>query len=95
MGRMSDKIGRIPSLYIGTFAYLTSYAINLSMNSIEGMWISLVPSSLLNQNYSVLKALFSDYNAEGTESDRAAAMGQLGMTVGIAFMLYTCSHFSF
>jgi MFS family permease len=84
---MSDKIGRIPSLYIGTIAYLSSYIINIRMNSIAGMWISLVPSSLLNQNYSVLKALFSDYKADGTESDRASVMGQLGMTVGIAFMI--------
>jgi hypothetical protein len=59
------------------------------------MWISLIPSSLLNQNYSVLKALFSDYNNErarvsvkdNTESERASEMGLMGMAVGIAFMI--------
>lgn len=53
------------------------------------MWLALIPSSLLNQNYNVLRALFSDYNAEsgGSEKDRASAMGRLGMAVGVAFML--------
>jgi hypothetical protein len=47
----------------------------------------MIPSSLLNQNFSVLKALFADYNEEnnGSESDRASAMGRLGMAVGVAF----------
>jgi MFS family permease len=53
------------------------------------MWIAMIPSSLLNQNYTVLKALFADYNTEikGTEGDRASAMGKLGMAVGVSFML--------
>jgi hypothetical protein len=39
---------------------------------------------LLNQNYSVLKALFADYNTElgGTDADRATSMGRLGMAMG-------------
>ena len=53
------------------------------------IWLSMIPSSLLNQNFSVLKALFADYNEEnnGTESERASAMGRLGMAVGVAFMV--------
>jgi MFS family permease len=50
------------------------------------MWLSLIPSSL-NHNYNVLKALFADYNAARPESERASAMGRLGMAVGISFML--------
>ena len=53
------------------------------------MWYAMVPSSLLNQNFNVLKALFADYNANigGSESERASALGRLGMAVGVSFML--------
>ena len=53
------------------------------------MWLAMIPSSLLNQNFNVLKALFADYNADirGSESERASALGRLGMAVGISFMV--------
>jgi MFS family permease len=51
------------------------------------MRLAMIPSSLLNQNFNVLKALFADYNAGGLESDRASALGRLGMAVGISFMI--------
>ena len=62
--------------------------INHGMDSIEGMWLALIPVSLLNQNFSVAKALFSDYIDEvgGQDADRAGAVGKLGMAVGFAFM---------
>lgn len=49
----------------------------------------MVPSTLLNHNFSVFKALFADYGNESgfSESERASALGKLGMAVGIAFML--------
>ena len=47
----------------------------------------MVPSSLLNQNFNVLKALFADYNTGGLESDQASALGRLGMAVGVSFMI--------
>eukprot|EP01036_Dinobryon_divergens_P035146 gene35146-45499_t len=73
VGRMSDRLGRSTVLWIGTAASMFSYAVNLQGSSITAMWISMVPSSLLNQNFSVLKALFADY--------------RLGMAVGISFMI--------
>lgn len=89
VGRLSDKFGRITMLWVGVFASLLSYIINFKGNTVEAMWIALIPSALLNQNYSVLKALFVDYNSDagGEESTRAAALGRLGMAVGIAFMV--------
>ena len=102
VGRMSDKMGRLHVLWIGLGSSILSYWISYSMPSIMGMWLSIIPSSLLNQNYSVLKALFSDYSHEKQtlmesstgkpaaavpESERASAMGRLGMAVGIAFMI--------
>jgi hypothetical protein len=69
---MSDKIGRSQVLFIGLAASIASYLINLNGDSILLMWLAMIPSSILNQNFNVLKALFADYNTEsgGTESDR-------------------------
>jgi MFS family permease len=89
VGRLSDKYGRITMLWVGVCASLLSYLINFNGNSVQAMWIALIPSALLNQNYSVLKALFADYNSDAgdEESTRAAALGRLGMAVGVAFMI--------
>ena len=65
VGRMSDKAGRIFVLWIGLSSSILSYTISYSMPTITGMWLACLPSSLLNQNFSVFKALFSDYNTEG------------------------------
>ena len=75
-------------LWIGFAATLVSLAINGGMDSIEGMWYAIIPVALLNQNFSVAKALFSDYVEEqgGSDADRAGAIGKLGMAVGFSFM---------
>lgn len=93
VGRLSDKIGRIRVLWIGLSASILSYWISYTTPTVTGMWLALIPSSLLNQNYTVLKALFSEYNNErsaagmGSESERASEIGMVGMAVGIAFMV--------
>lgn len=50
--------------------------------------LAIIPVALFNQNFSVAKALFADYVAEagGSDADRAGAVGQLGMAVGLSFM---------
>ena len=89
VGRLSDRMGRKFALWLGVAASLMTCVLNYQTESIEQMRIAMIPSSLLNQNYTVLKALFADYNAEmnGSEADKASAMGKLGMSVGINFML--------
>ena len=89
VGRLSDRVGRKFALWLGVMANLTTCVLNYQTDTIEMMRIAMVPSSLLNQNYTVLKALFADYNAEmkGSEADKASAMGKLGMSVGISFMV--------
>ena len=63
IGRASDTLGRVPMLWVGICATLCGLGINYGMDSLEGMWLSLIPVALLNQNFSVSKALFSDYSA--------------------------------
>lgn len=89
IGRLSDRLGRSKVLWIGTSASLFSYGINLYSDSITMMWLSMIPSALLNQNFSVMKALFADYSHEHgySESERAAAIGKLGMSAGLSFMI--------
>lgn len=88
IGRASDRLGRIPMLWIGTAASLASFAINGSRDTLDGMWWSIVPVALLNHNFAVCKALFSDYIDEegGSDADKAGAVGKLGMAVGLSFM---------
>lgn len=89
VGRASDRFGRIPMLWLGAAASLLGLAINIGMDSIEGLWYAIVPNALLNQNFSVMKALFSDYLDEGdgsTDAAKASAVGKLGMVAGISFM---------
>lgn len=81
VGRLSDKIGRLPVLYLGVSAILCSYAIVLTSYTVEAFWFSLLPL-MLNQNSNVLRALFADYALEeaSTQSDRASHLGLLGMS---------------
>ena len=55
--------------------------------SITSLWLGMIPSALLQQNYNILKALFGEYHDEDASSaDRAGSVGKLGMAVGLAFM---------
>lgn len=88
IGRASDRVGRVPMLWLGLLATFASIGINLSMDSVEGMWYALIPTALLNQNWGVSKALLTDYveAAGGSKADLAGAVGKLGMFMGLSFM---------
>lgn len=87
IGRLSDVIGRKNTLLLGLLASIASYAILLSdETSLVSMWYAMLPAAL-NQNFSVLKALFADYNFDRSEAERSAAMGRLGMMLGLSFMV--------
>jgi MFS family permease len=61
VGRLSDR-GRMSCLYLGTVASLIGLIITAVTFSIQGMWLAMIPGALLQQNFSVLKALFADYH---------------------------------
>lgn len=100
IGRMSDYYGRRTCLFIGCLAAIAGLFISASTYSVEGMWWGMVPGALLQQNFSVLKALFADYHSaeEAAEeispggfasstASRASSVGKLGMSVGLSFMV--------
>ncbi|RYH14026.1 MFS transporter [archaeon] len=89
VGRLSDRIGRTKVMWIGLFASLFSYAVNIYGTDLTSMWLALIPVALLNHNFNVMKALFADYcsNYGYSESQRASAIGKLGMVAGLSFML--------
>ena len=91
MGRFSDSVGsngRKGSLYIGNVATLMGMILAGKTTSIEGLWISMIPGAVFQQGFSIFKALYSDYHEEvgSSSAKRAASVGTLGMTVGLAFM---------
>jgi len=88
IGRASDHFGRIPMLWLGSMASMLGIAIAATMNTLTGLWISIVPGALLNHNYGVTKALVSNYinDRGGADVDRAGAVGKLGMAIGFCFM---------
>ena len=80
--------GRKACLYIGTVASIVGLVIGGATFSILGMYLSMVPGALFQQNFSVLKALLADLHdaASSSTSARAGSVGKLGMSVGLAFM---------
>ena len=75
-------------LIVGSVATLVGMMIAANTFSIQGLWWSMIPGALFQQNFNILKALLSDLQDEGiSPSERAGAVGKLGMAAGLAFML--------
>ena len=54
--------GRRACLLLGTIASLVGLAVAVSMNSLRGLWLSMIPGALLQHNFEVYKALLSEYH---------------------------------
>lgn len=94
--RALDRFGGARKFFlsVGIFASLAELLLASQATSITTLWISMIPSALLNQNFTIMKALFGDYHnncdAEGSSAstaERAGSVGKLGMAVGLAFMI--------
>jgi hypothetical protein len=87
--RALDRIGgaRRAFLLIGVVASALDLLMSFQASSINALWISMIPSALFQQNFTVLKALFIEYHDESASAaERAGRVGKLGMAVGLAFM---------
>lgn len=58
----SSPSGRRACLYLGTMATLVGLVIASSMNSLYGLWLSMIPGALLQHNFDMFKALLSEYH---------------------------------
>mmetsp|Transcript_33792 Transcript_33792/g.57383 ORF Transcript_33792/g.57383 Transcript_33792/m.57383 type:complete len:426 (+) Transcript_33792:1-1278(+) len=56
--------GRRACLFLGTIASLVGLTIAASMNSLRGLWLSMIPGALLQHNFEVYKALLSEYHSD-------------------------------
>jgi len=84
-----DRIGgaRKVFLVLGVAATALDILMSFRASSINALWISMIPSALFQQNFTVLKALFIEYHDESASAaERAGRIGKLGMAVGLAFM---------
>jgi len=91
IGRISDLAGpkgRKMCLFLGCIASLVGMVIASKTFSIQGLWLSMIPVALLQQNFSILKAMVADlHDEQSTPAQRSSSMGTLGMAVGLAFMV--------
>ncbi len=84
-----DRIGgaRRFFLVIGVASSALDLMMSYRATSINALWISMIPSALFQQNFTILKALFIEYHDESASAaERAGRVGKLGMAVGLAFM---------
>lgn len=58
----ANASGRRACLYMGTVATMVGLIISVSMNSLRGLWLSMIPDALLQHNFDIYKALISEYH---------------------------------
>lgn len=84
VGRLSDSVGRKAAILLGLVAGIAGTFLFGSMDSLSGLWLSMLPTALFSHQFLVLKAVVSDW-AESTGASAAArgeAMGILGTAAG-------------
>jgi MFS family permease len=85
--RLSDLLGRRAVLCLGLAGALAGLLLSASLpHAVSTLYVAMLPGALLQQNFSVAKALVSDLAALGL-CDRPKLIGRMGMVVGLAFML--------
>jgi MFS family permease len=74
------------SLWAGILGAAISMHLSFAATTVDALLYSVIPSALLQQNLSVLKAVVSEYPV-ATDGERASAQGMLGMAAGLAMMV--------
>src|SRR6056300_1420588 len=62
VGKFGGSSGRRGCLVLGIIASLAGCIIAVTMNSLLGLWLSLIPGSFLQHNFDVFKALLSEFH---------------------------------
>lgn len=95
IGRASDMPGmeayggaRKLLLLVGILATAVGVIQANQARTVSHLWMSVLPAAL-QQNMSVMKALFSDYHdlLESSTAERAGSIGSIGMAAGVSMMI--------
>jgi MFS family permease len=62
IGKGGGSNGRRGCLFLGIIASLSGCIIAVTLNSLSGLWLSMIPSAFLQHNFDVFKALLSEYH---------------------------------
>mmetsp|Transcript_20403 Transcript_20403/g.40476 ORF Transcript_20403/g.40476 Transcript_20403/m.40476 type:complete len:572 (+) Transcript_20403:71-1786(+) len=89
VGRLSDSWGRKGAISLGLASGMVGTAVFGSLDSLGGLWLSMLPTALFSHQFLVLKAVVSDWaDAAGSSAAaRGEAMGILGTAAGVGFMV--------
>jgi len=83
MGRVSDALvqrqwshGRSVCLYIGNLASLIGLILSITIPTQRGLWLSIIPGALFQQNFSIFKAMITESLAMKTQLQPQAEQGK-------------------
>lgn len=62
VGKGGNSSGRRACLFLGVIASLIGFVIASTINSLTGLWLSMIPGAFLQHNFDVFKALISEYH---------------------------------
>ncbi|KAL9190672.1 hypothetical protein ACHAXT_000378 [Thalassiosira profunda] len=62
LGKGTVSSGRRACLHVGTIASLVGLVTAATVNSLRGLWMSMVPGALLQHNFDIYKSLLSEYH---------------------------------
>ena len=62
LGKGSEASGRRACLHLGTIASLAGLVISVTMDTLQGLWLSAIPSALLSHNFDIYKSLLSEFH---------------------------------
>ena len=75
LGKGSTASGRRACLHLGTIASLIGLVISVTMNSLQGLWLSIIPSALLSHNFDIYKSLLSEFHNDIEQAEEQAKEG--------------------
>ena len=76
LGKGSEASGRRACLHLGTIASLVGLLISVTMHSLQGLWLSMIPSALLSHNFDIYKSLLSEFHNDIEQAEEQVNKGE-------------------
>lgn len=89
VGYISDKYGRVPTIFLGLSATICTNILSAFSFSPFLLFVSIIPSALLNKNYLVVKSMILDgFDIVALkENQQNSSLGWLGVILGLSMIL--------